>query len=67
MVSIRGVGRSRARDMIEKLSLESVNDVASMTDSDINKLSALQGWSVKLATGIRKEASSKIKANGGKA
>lgn len=53
--------------MIEKLSLESVNDVASMTDSDINKLSALQGWSVKLATGIRKEASSKIKANGGKA
>tara|TARA_B100000965_G_scaffold121487_1_gene100459 strand:- start:5005 stop:7563 length:2559 start_codon:yes stop_codon:yes gene_type:complete len=67
LVSIRGVGRSRARDMIEKLSLESVSDVASMTDSDINKLSTLQGWSVKLATNIRKEASSKIKGMSGKA
>ena len=67
LVSIRGVGRSRARDMIEKLSLESVSDVASMTESDINKLSTLQGWSVKLATNIRKEASSKIKGTSGKA
>ena len=67
LVSISGVGRKRARDMIEKLSVESVRDVASMTDSDISKLSTLQGWSVRLATNIKNEAALKIKQFSSKA
>ena len=53
--------------MIEKLSVESVRDVASMTDSDISKLSTLQGWSVRLATSIKNEAALKIKQFSSKA
>ena len=67
LVSISGVGRARARDMMKKLSVESVRDVASMTDSDISKLSTLQGWSVRLATNIKNEAALKIKGFSSKA
>ena len=52
---------------VEKLSVESVRDVASMTDSDISKLSTLQGWSVRLATNIKNEATLKIKQFSSKA
>ena len=56
LVGIRGVGRSRARDLVNRLSVESVRDVASMTNNDLEKLGGLQGWSTTLASNIRKEA-----------
>ena len=61
LVGIRGVGRSRARDLVNRLSVESVRDVASMTNNDLEKLGGLQGWSTKLASNIRKEASRIVK------
>jgi helicase len=61
LVGIRGVGRSRARDLVNRLSVESVRDVASMTNNDLEKLGGLQGWSTTLASNIRKEASRIVK------
>ena len=61
LVGIRGVGRSRARDLVNRLSVESVRDVASMTDNDVEKLGGLQGWSTTLASNIRKEAGRIVK------
>lgn len=66
LVGIRGVGRSRARYMVTKLSVESVRDVASMTDRDLEKLAGGQGWSIKLASGIREEARNIIRSSPGK-
>tara|TARA_Y100001935_G_scaffold74750_2_gene62391 strand:+ start:6224 stop:8770 length:2547 start_codon:yes stop_codon:yes gene_type:complete len=56
LVSIKGVGRVRAREMIQTLSVESTRDIARMTQGDLEKLSGLQGWSFNLASSIRDEA-----------
>jgi len=52
LVSIKGVGRVRAREMYENLGIESVADVFEMTERDKEKLSDLRGWSPKLVGNI---------------
>ena len=56
LVSLRGIGRVRAREMVEKLGVSNVRDVAMLTENDKIKLSELRGWSMKLVDRIVKNA-----------
>ncbi|HIC75444.1 MAG TPA: hypothetical protein EYO98_02375, partial [Candidatus Poseidoniales archaeon] len=56
LVTIRGVGRTRAREMVNLLSVETVLDVASLTRRDIDRLAELRGWSSKLVENVMNEA-----------
>ncbi|MBC64183.1 MAG: hypothetical protein CMB15_00895 [Euryarchaeota archaeon] len=56
LVSLRGIGRVRAREMVEKLGVSNVKDVALLTENDKIKLSELRGWSMKLVDRIVKNA-----------
>ena len=52
-----GVGRTRAREMMKLLGVETALDVASLTEKDSSKLADLRGWSPKLVSNIVAEAS----------
>jgi helicase len=52
LVALRGVGRSRARQMVDLLGVSNAADVASLTDRDMQKLSDLRGWSPQLVDGL---------------
>lgn len=56
LVSLRGIGRVRAREMVEKLGVSNVRDVSMLTENDKIKLSELRGWSMKLVDRIVKNA-----------
>ena len=56
LVSLRGIGRVRAREMVEKLGVVNVKDIALLTENDKIKLSELRGWSIKLVNKIVKNA-----------
>jgi ribosomal protein S13 len=53
---LRGIGRVRAREMVEKLGVSNVKDVALLTENDKIKLSELRGWSMKLVEKVVKNA-----------
>jgi len=57
LVSLRGIGRVRAREMVEKLGISNIKDVAMLTENDKIKLSEIRGWSMKLVERIVKNAS----------
>jgi helicase len=48
LISLKGIGRVRAREMVSLLGVTNVNDIASLTENDKMKLSGLRGWSTKL-------------------
>ena len=56
LVTIRGVGRTRAREMVNLLGVETALDVASLTEKDRSKLADIRGWSPKLVSNIVTEA-----------
>jgi helicase len=56
LVTIRGVGRTRAREMVNLLSVETALDVASLTRRDRDRLAELRGWSPKLVENVMNEA-----------
>ena len=56
LVTIRGVGRTRAREMVNLLSVETALDLASLTRRDIDRLAELRGWSPKLVENVMNEA-----------
>ncbi len=56
LVSLRGIGRVRAREMVEKLGVSNVKDVALLTENDKIKLSEIRGWSRKLVDKVVKNA-----------
>ncbi len=57
LITLRGVGRVRAREMVNLLGVSNVKDVASMTENDKIKLSELRGWSMKLVDNTVNNAS----------
>jgi len=57
LVSIKNVGRKRARQMVNNLGVSDIKDVASLTERDMQKLADLQGWSPRLVDGIVNTAS----------
>ncbi|MFQ3343517.1 MAG: helicase [Candidatus Thalassarchaeaceae archaeon] len=63
LVSIKGVGRTRAREVINKLGISNVNDVIMMTDKDRYKLADLWGWSENLVNNIINSAERLVKNN----
>ena len=52
LVSIRGVGRIRAREMVKVLGISSASDLLMLTEKDEEKLANLRGWSMKLVQNI---------------
>ncbi len=52
LVALRGVGRTRARQMVDLLGVSNAADLAELTERDIEKLSDLRGWSPRLVEGI---------------
>ena len=48
LVSIRGVGRVRAREMSDTLGVNDASDLSTITERDKSRLSDLRGWSPKL-------------------
>ncbi len=56
LVTIRGIGRIRAREMVSILGVENASDVSLLTENDRNKLADLRGWSPKLVENIVNEA-----------
>lgn len=52
LVALRGIGRSRAREMVDTLGIMNIKDVILLTDNDKYKLSDLRGWSEKLVENI---------------
>ena len=52
LVALRGVGRSRARQMVDLLGGSNAADVAILTERDMQKLSDLRGWSPQLVDGV---------------
>jgi helicase len=52
LVSLRGVGRIRARELNNTLGIININDLIMLTENDKYKLSDLRGWSEKLVENI---------------
>jgi len=52
LVALRGVGRSRARQMANLLGVSNAADVAALTERDRERLSDLRGWSPQLVDGL---------------
>ncbi len=52
LVTIRGIGRTRAREMTDLLGVENAKDVASLTENDREKLANLRGWSMRLVENL---------------
>ena len=63
LVSIRGIGRSRAREMVDLLGVENASDVAALTERDRDKLASLRGWSSRLVDNLVDAASRKLDDN----
>ncbi len=61
LVSIRNVGRKRARQMVNNLGVMDVEDVASLTENDMQRLADLHGWSPRLVEGIVNTASRAVR------
>jgi helicase len=57
LISLKGVGRVRAREMATLLGVSNLNDIASLTENDKIKLSELRGWSMKLVNNVVNNAS----------
>lgn len=57
LVTIRGVGRTRAREMADLLGVESAADVAALTERDRARLAELRGWSPRLVENLVDAAS----------
>ena len=58
LVTIRGIGRTRAREMTDLLGVENAKDVASLTENDREKLANLRGWSMRLVDNLVEAAAS---------
>tara|TARA_Y100001970_G_scaffold46609_1_gene58817 strand:- start:3902 stop:6448 length:2547 start_codon:yes stop_codon:yes gene_type:complete len=56
LVTIRGIGRIRAREMVSLLGVENASDVSLLTERDRSRLADLRGWSPKLVDNIVNEA-----------
>ena len=63
LVSLKGIGRVRAREMSELLGVTTVSDIAELTEKDQERLSELRGWSPKLVENIMREAGRKVRRN----
>ena len=61
LVSLKGIGRVRAREMSELLGVSMVSDIAELTEKDRERLSDLRGWSHKLVENIVREAGRKVR------
>ena len=61
LVSIRGVGRVRAREMSDTLDVCSASDVSLITEKDRSRLSDLRGWSSKLVDNIVEAATKTVR------
>jgi helicase len=61
LVALRGVGRSRARQMVDLLGVSNAADVAALTERDMQKLSDLRGWSLQLVDGLVATAGRAVK------
>ena len=48
LITLKGIGRVRSREMVNLLGVSNVKDVAYLTENDKIKLSELRGWSKKL-------------------
>ena len=57
LITLKGVGRVRAREMVNILGVTNVKDISSLTENDQFKLSDLRGWSMKLVKNIVNNAS----------
>jgi len=61
LVALRGVGRTRARQMVDLLGVSNAADLAELTERDMEKLSDLRGWSPRLVEGIVNTASRAVR------
>ena len=61
LVALRGVGRTRARQMVDLLGVSNAADIAELTERDMQRLSDLRGWSPRLVEGIMNTASHAVK------
>ena len=56
LVSIRGIGRIRARELEKTLGVLNANDIVELTEKDREKLADLRGWSSRLVDNLIKSA-----------
>ena len=56
LVSLKGIGRVRAREMSKLLGVSMVSDVAELTEKDCERLSDLRGWSPRLVENLVRDA-----------
>ena len=61
LVALRGVGRMRARQMVDLLGVSNASDLAELTERDMQRLSDLRGWSPRLVDGIINTASQAVR------
>ena len=61
LVALKGVGRTRARQMVDLLGVSNAADLAELTERDMQKLSDLRGWSPRLVDGIVNTASRAVR------
>ena len=52
LVTIKGVGRVRAREMADTLGVYNASDVSSLTEKDRGRLADLRGWSPRLVENL---------------
>ena len=64
LVSIRGIGRKRAREMVALLGVENAADIASLTEKDRENLASQRGWSIRLVDNLVEAASRSIRRLG---
>ena len=61
LVSIKGIGRVRAREMAETLGVSNALDVSEITERDKARLSDLRGWSPKLVDNLVRSAGKSVR------
>ena len=61
LVSIKGIGRVRAREMAETLGVSTALDVSEITERDKARLSDLRGWSPKLVDNLVRSAGKSVR------
>ena len=52
LITLKGIGRVRAREMVNLLGVTNVKDISNLTENDRLKLSELRGWSIKLVNNM---------------
>ena len=52
LITLKGIGRVRAREMVNLLGVSNVKDISCLTENDKIKLSELRGWSKKLVDNV---------------